>query len=143
MSIEDICKEDDLWRAYAMSKCRDKSIADDIVQNMYINIMKVDKEIEKGYVLKTISNLICNHYKKKTFKTIDYEIEVKDEDSIYEYDDEELKVIENFNNEKWYRQILISESYDKSIREMADEYNINYGFVFREIKEGRNNILNG
>ena len=57
--------------------------------------------------------------------------------------DYEKKILESFESQKWHQKELLSESIDKSIRQIAKETKLNYGYVFREIKKIKNNILNG
>ena len=39
------------------------------------------------------------------------------------------------------RDIELKENYDKSIREIAKDFNINYAFIYRKLKEIREKVL--
>lgn len=146
MDLEYISKHDKEWRAYIYSICKDKDITHEVVQEMYIKVSTIEKEIDKFYILAILRNSYFNLSKKLQKKTlkekpITYELEVNYTGSNFEPTDEQQDILNNFKNQKWYRQILLEESYDTSIRKIADKYNINYGFVFREIDKARKEIL--
>lgn len=140
-NIETACKQDKRWRLIAYNILKDKDVADDIVQEMYLKINDVTKLIDDGYIIITIRNLCYNYLKKK--KDIPLITDPRIEHNInFGVTDYEQEILDRFKEEKWYRQVLIEESYYKSIRKIAKEYNVDYGFVFRESKKGRENIIN-
>lgn len=140
MDLNIISKKNKKWISYANSLTKDMDEAKDIVQDMYLKMYNVDKEVDDFYVIATIRNIFFNKVKQKS-KTVPlvFDIEV---DSSYEINDEELDLINKFNDLKFYERILITENLDKSVRNIAKEYNVNYMFVYRKIKEAKNKILN-
>lgn len=144
MNLKEVALNDKEWRAYTFTICKDKDLTHDIVQNMYLKVNEIDKDIDKFYILAMLRNSLINHYKKQSKKkevSLELTKEIQNNYTDYEPTDNEIQIFNNFKKQKWYRQILIEESYDTSIRKIADKYNINYGFVFREIKEARKEIL--
>lgn len=68
--LEELCKQDELWRHYAfkISGCRDK--ADDLVQEMYLRFANKQKEINKRYVFRTINSIFIDEIRENKFKKI-------------------------------------------------------------------------
>jgi hypothetical protein len=67
--LELLCKKDDFWRRVAFNICKDKTLADDLVQEMYIKLSDCTKEINDFYVIITIKNIFLNHLKKESLIT--------------------------------------------------------------------------
>ena len=62
--LEELSKKNDKWLAMAYKICKDRSVAKDMVQEMYLNIFKSGKnidEINNSYVYVVIKNCF-NHY---------------------------------------------------------------------------------
>lgn len=70
--LEELAKQDKLWRKYAISICNDKHLADDLVNDMYLKL-KDCKEFNNSYVYRTIKSLFIDHVRKNkiTFLQID------------------------------------------------------------------------
>ena len=141
--LQEISSFDSKWRNYALYLCKDKHLSDDIVQDMYIKLSSVEKDLTEFYVLLTIRSIFFNKVNaKKRLISID-DIQIGTEEKKHNLCDYEKKILESFESQKWHQKELLSESIDKSIRQIAKETKLNYGYVFREIKKIKNNILNG
>jgi len=140
--LEQIAKKDKYWRSIAFKICKDKALADDLVQDMYIKVSKIEKDIDDYYIISIIRNLfldICRSNKNNI--NIDDVYNLTSDTDTFELTDYEHTIIERANNLKWWQSKLILENYDKSLREIAEEFNINYGFIHRELKKARKEIL--
>ena len=121
-------KKDSYWRSIALKICRNKFMADDIVQEMYIKLCDNDKDKNDFYVIIVMRNIFLDTIKKdKLFLDVD-NYDFKDTSITFEIDDNEKELIEGL---KWYEKELIEMSYDKSFHEIQRELNINYQFVRR------------
>jgi DNA-directed RNA polymerase specialized sigma24 family protein len=128
MSLLELSKKDTYWRSIALKICRNKFMADDIVQEMYIKLCNNDKDKNDFYVIIVMRNIFLDTIKKdKMFLDVD-NYDFKDNDITFEIDDNEKELIEGL---KWYEKELIEMSYDKSFHEIQRELNINYQFVRR------------
>jgi DNA-directed RNA polymerase specialized sigma24 family protein len=128
MSLLELSKKDSYWRAIALKICRNKFMADDIVQEMYLKLCNNDKDKNDFYVIIVMRNIFLDTIKKdKMFLDVD-NYDFKDTDITFEIDDNEKELIESL---KWYEKELIEMSYDKSFHEIQRELNINYQFVRR------------
>ena len=62
-------------------------------------------------------------------------------ESDFQPDDRQQEVLDKANDLKWYQVELLKESYDNSNRSIGEKYNMNYGFVHREIHKAVKEIL--
>lgn len=93
MILEELSKRNDEWIKIALSICKDKTLANDLVQEMYLRIEKYVKDPERIttndkisslYIYVTIRNLYFKHQNNKKKKSV---FEYKDYDSFDENDD--------------------------------------------------------
>lgn len=144
MVLNDIVKKNNQWVSYAYSISRDKHLANDIVQEMYLRVFYIKKEINERYVMKIIKNIFFDLKKKKKNRVIFVESKylesIADEEG-FSIDDRQKKIIDNFEKLDDYHKDLIIESYDKSLRKMQKEFGVNYGHIYRELKKARKKIL--
>jgi len=131
--IEKLCIKDKFWRIVAYRICKDKFKADDIVQEMYLKLYDCKKEINDFYVIITMRNIFLQDLKKeKLLIPIDW-FDFSSTQT-FEIDDAESDLIKSL---KWYEKELIEMSYDKSLREIQKELNINRGFVHRILQKSK------
>ena len=143
--LEKLALKDSQWRNIAFSICKDRMLADDLTQEMYLRLMHIEKEINDFYVILTIKNLYLDHLKQQS-KTIpldklDFSFETKIND--FSLTDIEKQVLKDFNNLKFYEREIIELASEKSLRKIAKEYNLHYAFVFRTKRDAINKITNG
>jgi DNA-directed RNA polymerase specialized sigma24 family protein len=141
--LKDICKKDKYWRTTATFICKNKTIADDLVQDMYLKVSTITKPINDYYIILIIRNLWIDMCRKKgTTVDIDSLYYVEDKQKIFEPDDYEAGILEKANNlEKYVQKEYLEDSYDRTIREIGRENNANYGFVYRELNKARREVL--
>jgi len=134
--IEQLCKKDKFWRIVAYRICEDKFKADDMVQEMYLKLYDCKKEINDFYVIITMRNIFLQDLKKeKLLVPIDY-FDFSSTQA-FETDDAESELIKSL---KWYENELIEMSYDKSLRQIQKEFNINREFTNRIIQKSRKKL---
>ncbi len=132
--LEVLSKKDDYWRKIALKICKDKYLADDLVNDMYLKLYNNEKANSDWYVIIVIRNLFLDSLKQKREISID-EVTVKETHNHFEIDDNELELIKGL---KWWERELLELSYDHSLRELGEKLNINYAFIYRTIKRVRN-----
>ena len=146
--INEVVKHNEKWLKIAETMCRDYDLAQDLVQEMYLKLIKYES-INDALVGITLRNLWLDTFKyKKTHETFsidseEFAGELASNESEFEVEDHHLKYIERFNELPYRQQELILESYDFSIREIAETFNINRTFVHRQIHEGLKHVLRG
>jgi hypothetical protein len=128
---------------------------------MYLRIYNYNVEPEKlteNYVGWVIYNLFRDHCKKIKDLSFDYvysteRIDDNDKQGTLEntilvepplendFDDKDLRILNMANKLKWWEQQLLIHSYDKSLRQIEREFNINYQFVRRHTNKAKKKIL--
>ena len=139
----ELSKQDEKWRALAFKICNDKSLADDLVQDMYLKIHKGKfKRANDGFVYKTLVSLFIDYLRQRHEISIEEFYYIECRNRIFEPDDGEQLLLEKFSKLEWQQQELIAESYDRSLRDIERIYPmINYAYAYRQIKIGIKEVL--
>lgn len=132
--LEELSKKDEYWRQIAFKICKDKYLADDLVNEMYLKLYNNEKASIDWYVIIVIRNLFIDFTKQRIEISLD-EITTKEINNTFEIDDNELELIKGL---KWWERELLELSFDHSLRELGEKLNINYAFIHRTIKRIRN-----
>ena len=141
-NLERLSKENDKWQRISLKICGNKQTAQDVLQDAYIKMASVEKEMPDYYFAVVIKNTFLNHIKKQN-KTKVCELEyIEDNNKHFEPTDKEQQLINRFNKIDWVQQELILESYNLSLRQIEERFpTINYGYAYRQIHEGLKEIL--
>tara|TARA_R110000787_G_scaffold259475_1_gene364769 strand:- start:23 stop:526 length:504 start_codon:yes stop_codon:yes gene_type:complete len=144
-NINELAEHDTKWREIALNITQNEATADDLVQEMYLKLMELDKDINDYYVTMTMQSLFIDsvsqrYLKNRTVGLIEG-MDVKDATESFEPDDEEKARLDKIRNLPFLQQEFIAESYDRSLREIAGIYDINYGFIHRELHKGLSEVL--
>lgn len=143
--LDQLAKKDKKWREIALKICKSKDLADEIVNRMYLRLYDRNPDKDKltdYYVVATIRNLFIDHCKERKHVSIETLYYLEDEQTDKTFSDEELSLIVKASKDlKWWQQQLLVESYDKSLRQIQKEFNINYQFVRRHTEKSRKIVL--
>jgi len=140
-TLEKLSKKDKYWRSIAFNFCKNKTIADDLVQEMYLKLMNKDY-CNDYYVIYAIKHLYIGHLRnKKNDANIEAFYNLKSNESTFQPDDYEQELLDKFEDLEWYKQELLKESYNHSYREIEERYNINYGYAYRETQKAIRHVL--
>jgi len=140
--------KDSKWRNFALSICKDKLLADDLVQDMYMYFSDKNKEVKDYYVCRTIYSLFIDHIrnkKKRKESSIEMFFNITDNTRIFEPNDKEQEALDAFSKLKKNQKELLLEHHvsGKSLRNIQKDFPlINYGYAYRQIKEGEQYIKN-
>jgi len=140
--LEELAKKDKYWREVALKICKDKMLADDLVNDMYLKLCEVKKQINDFYVIITIQTIYYEYLRnKKKIVSINNFYDIAEDDNNFEVDDYQLELLDKSSKLSFVKLGLLKESYDLSIREIEKKYNINYGFIYLRLKEARIELL--
>ena len=142
--LEHLAKKDQLWRQTDFNICKCKDLADELTNLMYLRIYNYNTPIDKlteNYVCWVIYNLFRDHCKKKPHISLDKFYDIADEEVTDTFSDEDLEILSKAKELKWWEQQLLVHSYDKSLRQIEKEFNINYQFVRRHTNKAKKFIL--
>ncbi len=145
--LEQVAKKDKVWRELAYKLCGNKQDADDLIQDVYIKLYELSqkydkKELKDSYVRSCIYHLFYDKQRqKKQFVDIKNVIILEDIQSDG-LTDEEIELIERVKNmDRAYYPIYLQMSYDNSIRQIAEQLDTDYGFIWRKLKRARQEAL--
>ena len=139
--INELAEHDTKWRSIALRITGNKMSADDLVQDMYLKLMDKDKDINDYYVTMTLKSIFIDGIRKNKTSLLFEGIDIKDETVPFEPTDEEKEILDKIKELPYRQQEFLAESYDHSLREIESIYNINYGFIYRELHKGLDAVL--
>lgn len=135
--LQELSKKDSKWRSYALYLTKDKSTADDLVQDMYLKLHNHNKQINDFFVIITIRNLFYDQQKRKKYEFNYNDFSFIDrKEYTYEPTDNEKEILDYLkNNCNWWEYELLEMSTEHSLRQLQERYNINYGSIHKTIKK--------
>jgi len=153
MLIE-VSKKDKIWRKIAFKICKDKDLADDLVQEMYLKISSFTKlentEIHITTIIKNLfidytrnPNYIFNINSKDAFnsKMSDLELAFNKQIEVErDFNETEQKLLKASNNLKFYELELLYMSGQESLRDLGKRYNIKYGTIHKIVKKSKEKL---
>lgn len=148
--VEKLAQDDAKWRGIACKMTKDYHEAQEVVQEMYMKFLNKNYDndtyssVGDGLVILVMKNIWIDRIRKREAKKtvlIGEEYDVIDNVSDFEVEDEHLEYLERFDELPMRQQELILESYDYSLREIAERFNINYVYVHRQIHQGISYVL--
>tara|TARA_R100001086_G_scaffold67510_1_gene31654 strand:- start:3205 stop:3648 length:444 start_codon:yes stop_codon:yes gene_type:complete len=136
--LEKLSKRDKDWRDIAYKICGNKSLADDLVQDMYLKLHdKSYDKINEWFVWVTIKNIFLNGLKQKHKKheisiELFYNIEdLVNDDNILSKRKEVSDALDSLD--LWDREILLQTS-ENSLRALSKETGISVSTLFHNKK---------
>lgn len=146
--LERLSKKHGRWIKYALSICKHKQIAEDLVQDMYLKIHRrgVDEsKLTNSYIYTMLLNefkTIVTKRGKTEFTNIDSCFNIKEDLDVFELDDEALLIIDKVNNLPDKDKRILLDSYDKPLRVIAENEDTYFVDIHRELKRIKNKIIN-
>ena len=137
--LKELSLKDKLWRQIAYSICKDKQLADDLVQTAYLKLMN-RLECTEPYFRTTLKNLF-NDYIKRQNRYNDNIQELSYEDDTHQLTDYECRVINRFYKLDPLTQELIKKKAELSFRQISEDIGVYPMKIYREIKEAKDKII--
>jgi len=139
--LKELAKHDKKWRQIALNICKDYDLAQDLVQEMYLKLMNRTR-FNDYFVAITLRNLFLDTLKKRKNVRLEELHYLEDITKPFEANDEQQAVLDEFDKLDWVAKELLLERIDRSLREIQEIYNINYGYIYRQTKEAKEQIKN-
>lgn len=141
--IKELAKKDLIWRKIALSICKDKQLADDLVQDMYLKIYQINpKKVNKSYISYCIYHLFLAHIKNQN-KTISLEKCYTLPDT---YDESVLKdrieITKALQELELYDCEILLHTQEDSLRNKSKELGITVDKLFYGKKKAFKKLLN-
>jgi len=140
--IQQLALKDSFWRKTALIICKDKMLADDLVNDMYLKLYDCKKEINDFYVIRTIRNLFLDYIKQKNNVSIELFYNLAEINNEFCPDDYELSILNDCEKLPYLQNGLLKESYDLSVRQISKKYKYISSFtIHTELNKARKTVL--
>jgi DNA-directed RNA polymerase specialized sigma24 family protein len=138
--LKELSLKDSYWRKIALNICKDKDLADDLVQEMYLKLYDCEKQINDFYVILTIRSLFLDICRNKIQFVPIENINIFT-DNVFEIEDRDLIFLNKLKTLGIEQQKILEENYYFSLRQLASNKNIGYQKVRIQLKNARKKIL--
>lgn len=141
--LNSVSKKDAKWREIAFNITKNKSDADDLVQEMYLRLHKY--KVQKwnySFIILMLWNLFKDSKKKKTIR-----VDLKDSDEFVtitennSYNDRELYVLSLIDKLPEQEKKLLDLNYDLSLTQIAKNLDLCRTQLYRDMEQIRLKIL--
>jgi len=128
--IEKLAVNHKQWINYALKVCGNLDDANDLVQDMYLKMYTIDKEVNSSYIYCVIKNIYLDQYRKNKVREktifIQEELEEQNEDI-----DLTIAYDEALNELKTYKQLIVNFSTKDGVNSFARDSGISRATVIR------------
>lgn len=143
--LEELAKRDKDWRRMAFQICRDKCLADDLVQDMYIKFSteSYNKDLNDYYIFFAIRSIYLNTIKKRKLDIVSNEIEninvIEDEYCLFK-DNIETEMILEIQRLPYFKKETALVTQVISQRELARQSGIPFETINKTIKKTKQEL---
>ena len=132
MDLKDLAKNDLKWREMAYNICKDKDLANEIVQEMYMKLLNYDKIVSDGYIFVTLRSLFYDTFRKSKREILIDDFSrfiIQDEEPYIEEPQPDYK--ELTENLTWYEKTTFELSTLYGQRELSRQTGIHLQTIHR------------
>ena len=128
MILAELAKKDAVWRKMAFQICKDKDLADELVQEMYLKLYNNTNLIKEGYIYTVLRNLFYDYAKQQKDIIIDFSnIEILDDGDYIEPIDYKALI----KGLTWYERTMFELSTLVGQRELSRQTGIHIQTIHR------------
>jgi DNA-directed RNA polymerase specialized sigma24 family protein len=128
MILAELAKKDAQWRKMAFQICKDKDLADELVQEMYLKLYQNTNLIKDGYIYTVLRNLFYDYAKQQKDLIIDFSnIEILDDGDYIEPIDYKALI----KGLTWYERTMFELSTLVGQRELSRQTGIHIQTIHR------------
>ena len=136
MILAELAKKDAQWRKMAFQICKDKDLADELVQEMYLKLAYNTNLIKDGYIYTVLRNLFYDYTKSNKDILIDFSnIEIIDTEYV-----EPVDYFQLMKGLTWYERTMFELSTLVGQRELSRQTGIHLQTIHRISKKVKNQI---
>lgn len=136
MILVELAKKDAQWRKMAFQICKDKDLADELVQEMYLKLAYNTNLIKDGYIYTVLRNLFYDYTKSNKDILIDFSnIEIIDTEYV-----EPIDYFQLMKGLTWYERTMFELSTLVGQRELSRQTGIHLQTIHRISKKVKNQI---
>lgn len=128
MILAELAKKDAVWRKMAFQICKDKDLADELVQEMYLKLYNNTNLIKDGYIYTVLRNLFYDYTKQQKDLIVDFSnIEILDDGDYIEPIDYKALI----KGLTWYERTMFELSTLVGQRELSRQTGIHIQTIHR------------
>jgi DNA-directed RNA polymerase specialized sigma24 family protein len=128
MILAELAKKDAQWRKMAFQICKDKDLADELVQEMYLKLYNNTNLIKEGYIYTVLRNLFYDYTKQQKDVIVDFSnIEILDDGDYIEPIDYKALI----KGLTWYERTMFELSTLVGQRELSRQTGIHIQTIHR------------
>jgi DNA-directed RNA polymerase specialized sigma24 family protein len=128
MILAELAKKDAQWRKMAFQICKDKDLADELVQEMYLKLYNNTNLIKDGYIYTVLRNLFYDYAKQQKDVIVDFSnIEILDDGDYIEPIDYKALI----KGLTWYERTMFELSTLVGQRELSRQTGIHIQTIHR------------
>ena len=136
MILAELAKKDAQWRKMAFQIWKDKDLADELVQEMYLKLAYNTNLIKDGYIYTVLRNLFYDYTKSNKDILVDFSnIEIEDIEYV-----EPVDYIQLMKGLTWYERTMFELSTLVGQRELSRQTGIHIQTIHRISKKVKNQI---
>jgi DNA-directed RNA polymerase specialized sigma24 family protein len=136
MILAELAKKDAQWRKMAFQICKDKDLADELVQEMYLKLYNNTNLIKEGYIYTVLRNLFYDYTKSQKDIIVDFSnIEIEDTEYI-----EPVDYFQLMKGLTWYERTMFELSTLVGQRELSRQTGIHLQTIHRVNKMVKSKI---
>jgi DNA-directed RNA polymerase specialized sigma24 family protein len=136
MILQELAKKDAVWRKMAFQICKDKDLADELVQEMYLKLYQNTNLIKEGYIYTVLRNLFYDYTKSQKDIIVDFSnIEIEDTEYI-----EPVDYFQLMKGLTWYERTMFELSTLVGQRELSRQTGIHLQTIHRVNKMVKSKI---
>lgn len=126
--LKELAKKDAQWRKMAFQICKDKDLADELVQEMYLKLYQNTNLIKEGYIYTVLRNLFYDYAKTQKDIIVDFSnIEILDDGDYIEPIDYKALI----KGLTWYERTMFELSTLVGQRELSRQTGIHLQTIHR------------
>ena len=134
--LKELAKKDAQWRKMAFQICKDKDLADELVQEMYLKLYNNTNLIKEGYIYTVLRNLFYDYTKQQKDIIVDFSnIEIIDTEYV-----EPIDYMQLMKGLTWYERTMFELSTLVGQRELSRQTGIHLQTIHRISKKVKNQI---
>jgi DNA-directed RNA polymerase specialized sigma24 family protein len=134
--LKELAKKDAQWRKMAFQICKDKDLADELVQEMYLKLYQNTNLIKEGYIYTVLRNLFYDYAKQQKDIIVDFSnIEIEDTEYI-----EPVDYFQLMKGLTWYERTMFELSTLVGQRELSRQTGIHLQTIHRVNKMVKSKI---
>lgn len=141
--LEELAKKDKEWRKMAFHICKDRCIADDLVQDMYLYFANYSKKFNDYYVYFAIKHIYLRSLQRNKLQTVELIDNFNFTNDSYDFELDQIKetLLQGIERLPFFEKTLLKlTTQEISQRELSRQTNINLLVINQTVKKTKEQL---